>query len=367
MSIDLGGSLSSVILCTRNAETAYVGELKGGPNTSLEGPRSAAGTTIWNIGGLNTSTVFYGIIENADPSETTTGLIAGVTKSGTGTWMLAGQNTYTGPTTVSNGTLGLTNAGAVTSFQDASIALSTNIFINTGAVLDLSGLSASPPTLTIPMGGTLAGAGTVKGAVNTSLNAATLSLGIGASGSLGVTNSVTVGGPVLVSLDHPADTGAANGSLTARSLTVNFGATLIVTQGTNDLVSGDTFKIFNIATGNPIYTAANLVITLPTNAPVSGITYVWNTNQLAVNGTLVLTTGGPPPVNLQPANMVFGVSSGQLNLAWPANQTGWTLQTNSVNVGSNQLWFAYPGSSSVNSVSIPVTTNKTVFFRLYHP
>jgi autotransporter-associated beta strand protein len=346
--------------------TINIGGLRGDPGTILGSGNETAANPTYTVGWLNTTNLFAGSI--LDPT-TNTGPLAGystsITKVGTGAWYLGGTNTYTGSTTISNGTLGLTNVTGT----DSSITNSTNIFINAGAVLDLSGLKAVPPTLTLPVGGTLGGAGTVKGAVNTAANGGTLSLGIGASGSLVVTNSVTVGGPILVSLDHPAYTGATNGSLTANSLAINSGSTLIVTQGTNDLATGDTFKIFNIATGNPIFTAANLAVTLPVKAPVSGITYVWNTSQLAVNGTLILTTGGPQPptVNQTPTNMVFSVSGGKVNLSWPANQTGWTLQTNSVNVASNQFWFAYPGSTTVNSESVPISTNGSVFFRLYYP
>ena len=343
--------------------TINIGGLRGDQGTVLGSGNDTTANPNYTVGWLNTTNLFAGTI--MDPT-TNNGVLAGyattITKVGTGAWYLGGQNTYTGSTIISNGILGLTNVSGT----DASIAASTNIFINTNAVLDLSGLFAIPPTLTIPAGGTIGGAGTVKGAVNTSVFGGTLSLGIGATGSLVVTNSVTTGGPILVTLDHLISTGATSGSLTAHSLNVVAGSTLTVSQGTNDLVTGDTFKIFNIATGNPIFTAANLAVTLPAKAPVSGITYVWNTNQLAVNGTLVLTTGASS-VNLQPTNMVFSAGGGKLNLSWPANQTGWTLQSNSVNVASNQFWFAYPGSTSVSSESIPINTNGSVYFRLYHP
>ena len=42
-SFNLGGGVSQAVLCTRNPETANVGELTGGPSTALEGPRSTTG------------------------------------------------------------------------------------------------------------------------------------------------------------------------------------------------------------------------------------------------------------------------------------------------------------------------------------
>jgi len=52
-----------------------------------------------------------------------------VTKSGAGTWVLSGTNTYTGPTTVKQGTLTIANA--------RSLGDKTDVYIAEGAVLDL--------------------------------------------------------------------------------------------------------------------------------------------------------------------------------------------------------------------------------------
>jgi len=53
-----------------------------------------------------------------------------VTKSGTGTWTLSGVNSYTGPTTVSKGTLVLASA--------QSLGENTDVYISEGAMLDLN-------------------------------------------------------------------------------------------------------------------------------------------------------------------------------------------------------------------------------------
>ena len=89
-----------------------LGELTGGPGTAVEGPRNA-GTTIWSIGGLNTSTTFAGSIIDKDSTETATGLIAALTKVGTGTLTLTGTNTYSGATTISGGVLQIGSGGAL--------------------------------------------------------------------------------------------------------------------------------------------------------------------------------------------------------------------------------------------------------------
>ena len=53
-----------------------------------------------------------------------------VTKSGTGTWTLSGTNTYTGPTTVRQGTLSLASA--------RSLGAEADVYISEGATLDLT-------------------------------------------------------------------------------------------------------------------------------------------------------------------------------------------------------------------------------------
>jgi hypothetical protein len=184
-----------------------------------------------------------------------------------------------------------------------------------------------------------------------------------------------VGGPILVSLDHTYAAGATSGTLKANSLTVNSGSTLVVSQGTNDLVTGDTFTVFKIATGNPIFTSGNLAVTLPTTGPVSGVTYVWNTANLAVNGTIHLVTGGSPPappVNTEPPRMLFsGSPTTGITIGWPTN-LGWRLvyQSNSVGAGLStniNNWVTWPNSTTVTQVVIPIGTTNEVFFQLIYP
>jgi hypothetical protein len=144
----------------------------------------------------------------------------------------------------------------------------------------------------------------------------------------------------------------------------------MIDQGTNDLQTGDTFHLFNITGNSGMSTLKNLALTLPTTGPVSGVTYVWNTNNLAVNGTLVLTHGAAAvnPVNPHPTNMVVSVSSGVIHISWPADHTGWNLQSNSVSLTVASDWFTIPGSSATNQVSIPIGSGKNVLFRLeYQP
>jgi autotransporter-associated beta strand protein len=119
------------------------GSLSGGANTALYGSNNNATTSvatdIETIGALNVSSGFSGTITNAPyVSQLTTAVMlrpASVTKTGTATLLLSGNNLYAGGTTVNNGTL---QAGSVHAFSDsaAPIALTTAT-----AVLDYNGFS----------------------------------------------------------------------------------------------------------------------------------------------------------------------------------------------------------------------------------
>jgi hypothetical protein len=74
------------------------------------------------------------------------------------------------------------------------------------------------------------------------------------------------------------------------------------------------------------------------------------------------------PVATNPTNIVFSLSGTNLNLSWPADHLGWTLQTNAVSVANPNAWFAYPGSSGVTTLPIPISpSTPKVFFRLVYP
>jgi autotransporter-associated beta strand protein len=100
------------------------------------------GSKQLTVGSNNLSTVVSGQITDG-------GLFGGVggslVKIGSGTLVLSGANTYTGPTNVNGGTLEV----------DGSIAASSSVTVNTGGTLAGTGV-VDPATTTIMSGGTLA-------------------------------------------------------------------------------------------------------------------------------------------------------------------------------------------------------------------
>jgi autotransporter-associated beta strand protein/uncharacterized repeat protein (TIGR03803 family) len=92
-------------------------------------PAAISGTTTLQLNGANTgdNTIGGSLADNG------AGQLA-VTKSGTGVWVLSGANSYTGPTTVSAGTLRLNiNSGTPTIASGVSAAIAA------GAMLELAG------------------------------------------------------------------------------------------------------------------------------------------------------------------------------------------------------------------------------------
>ena len=128
-----------------NAGAFNVGALTGTSSQVLSDTTGNAVTL--SVGANNTSTTFGGSLTG----------IGGLTKVGTGTLTLTNSNTYTGNTTISNGTLALIGAGLISS---------SNIVVNYDATFDVS-LNA----LTLDGGRSLLGSGTVKGQVTVATSA----------------------------------------------------------------------------------------------------------------------------------------------------------------------------------------------------
>lgn len=125
-----------------NSAAFNVGGLSG---TSLQALSDTSGNAVTLcVGGNNTSSAFSGTLTGN----------GSLIKAGIGTLTLSGNNTFSGVTTISNGTLAVNGSG--------SLASSINIAAS-GATLDLSGLSG--PALTMASGTTLNGAGQVNGSI----------------------------------------------------------------------------------------------------------------------------------------------------------------------------------------------------------
>lgn len=237
--------------------TITIGELGGTSTATIGAGNTSQPNPTWVVGSKNTTNNFAGVIAN----DGTTSVI----KVGTGAWILTGANTYSGSTIISNGVLSLSDG-----VTDGSISSSTNISIGASAFLDVS--SRSDKTLSLVSGQTLSGTGTLLGSLVASGGVVSPGDTTSIIGTLTVTNAVTLNGTTWIKIKH----GSTPNSDMLVAPTIDLGnSTLVVTNiGTTALHVGDTFTLFNGTLANSFAT-----VILPNY-------YTWNTNLLAVNGTI---------------------------------------------------------------------------------
>jgi len=239
-----------------------------------------------------------------------------VTKQAAGKLTLTGAHTYTGATTVNGGTL-LVNGV----------------------------IGASPVTVT---SGTLGGNGVIQGPVIIQ-SAGRLAPGV-SIGALTISNSLTLSGMTIMELNAAARTSDIVRGLT----TITYGGTLVLSNLTG-ITASNSFKLFDASTYRGVFAVLN--------PPSPGVGLAWNTNTLAIDGTLrVLSTA--------PVTITNGAAGNALTLSWPDDHTGWRLQvqTNSNLRGLGTNWFTVPTSIATNQMILSIDpTVGCVFYRMVYP
>jgi hypothetical protein len=136
-----------------------------------------------------------------------------------------------------------------------------------------------------------------------------------------------------------------------------FGGELVVTNVGAPLTGGEQFNLFDPTTASGTFT----LISLPPLDP----SLSWDTTALYSSGVIKVLGG----INLDKTNLAYQVAGTDLEISWPADKTGMTLQaqTNTINIGYSSNWFAVPGSTTTNRVFLPINpANGTVFYRLVY-
>jgi autotransporter-associated beta strand protein len=283
---------------------------------------------------------------------TTNGSNGSIITNGSASLATLTLNTPAGsPTTYTGrlmGNVALTKSGPDAFRLTGASAHTGNTLIQGGALVVNGSLGSS--VVSVTNSGALSGTGAVSGPV-TIQNGGTLAPGDFTIGRLTISNSLTLlsDGVVQMELNKATPT---NDSVFATG-TINYGGTLSVTNLSGSLAPGDAFKLFDAAAFAGNFDATNLP-SLP-----SGLGWQFT----ATNGTLSVVA----TIAVNPTNLTFSVSGGNLTLGWPSHYVGWLLQTqtNSRDVGLKLNWFDVPGSELTNSVTFPINpVDPTVFFRL---
>ena len=348
---------------------------KMGNNQLVVGSSGATGTLIVNGGQ---------VLNNAD-------LWLGEGATGSGTLFLNGglvQADVVRPnTTPVVASIAYFNGGTLQATTNSSDFLQvTSMIMSNGLVLDDGGYSVSLATAQLQAGdafnggfikkgsgtvylnsvghtytgptvvtnGVLAGIGSAPGAVIVAPNGR---IGGGDSVNLGTftaLGNITMQGGALIRINK--DT--LQNDVVASSGNIAYGGALVVSNlSTTALAPGDSFTVFSPGTHSGNFN--NIV-----GSPGTGLAYSFDpaTSKLSVVTSTIATN---------PTNITFSVSGGSLTMTWPSDHTGWTLQSNAVNIAVPGDWFDYPastGSRDVNQVTIPVSgTSSNVFFRLKYP
>ena len=226
----------------------------------------------------------------------------GLTKTSADTLVLGGLNTYTGDTLVSAGTLALTGNG--------SISGSSNVTVNSGATVDVSGRTDG--TLTLGDSQTLRGNGSITGNLIENAGAA-VSPGVSV-GALTVSGDITLHGTTFMELDASLDA-----SDVLHAAVINYGGALSLSNLAGSLASGDSFKLFDAGSYNGSF--ASIVPATP------GPGLTWDTTTLTTDGTLRIGGGGTAPPEIGGVS----VSGGDLVLNGTGGTPGgtYTLLTSS--------------------------------------
>ncbi|MBI1207738.1 MAG: DUF4347 domain-containing protein [Azospirillum sp.] len=270
---------SGATLFTEGSET--VGSLAGAGTVTLNG-----GTLT--VGGDNSSTTFSGTIGDDVDS-------ASLTKAGTGTFTLSGSSSYSGLTTVSAGTLKVTNATALGgtgsgTTVSSGATLEVGAGLTLGEALTLSGTGAGSAGALALTSGTATVSGAVTLAADATVNVAS---GAGLTLSGGITDgassfALTKAGAGTLTLTTTASTYDGGTTMSAGVVSVDGGDRL--GTGTVTLADGTTLQVTaaaTIANALTIGASSSEQATVETQAAVT-----WSGDIKGLGRTLTKTGAG---------------------------------------------------------------------------
>ncbi len=304
----------------------------------------AAGATVLTLDGSNTNAnTVSGVIANG--AATT----LGVTKSGAGSWVLSGVNTYSGPTTINLGTLSVNSSAAL---GDGS---ATNTLIFNGGTLTATQSFTSPGTRGVTLNGTgtlnitaevVTIAGVITGPGGLTKSGTGRLVLTGANDYTGVT-TLSAGVLSVSALSDgslPGNLGAATNAIT--NLVFSSSSTLRYTGATASTNRGFTINNGVAATFEVTDPAANLTLAGATAAT-----------------TGALTMQGPGTLTLSGTKSYTGrttVNGGTLAIALGAGGTNIVASTSALTLGGGTLQLTGTGSQTLAGLTTTGSTGSRI-------
>ncbi len=277
-----------------NGYNIGLGSLAGG---GTSGGNVALGGGTLTAGIDDTSTVYGGIISGT----------GGLTKIGGGTMTLSGNNSYTGTTTISGGTLRIGNSGTTGAIASGNIVNNAALIwsrITGGTNTAIAGNISGTGTLTKSGNGTLTLTGNNTYSGNTAVSAGTLQIGSnGTAGTLAGDAAVSSGATLAF---NRSDSLTHSGVISGEGSLAKSGAGTLNLTGNNTL------------TGTTTVNAGTLLI----NGTSAGAVIVGASGTLGGTGTIAGNTtiqgthspGNSPGTQTFASNLIY--SGASPNVLW---------------------------------------------------
>ena len=287
-------------------------------------------------------------------------------KTGSGTETLAGANTYTGNTTITNGTLAIGSGG--------SISNTPNIIVGSGATFDVSGTS-----FTLGAGQNLKGTGAVAGPMTTAAGSAIYPATSGTAGTLTFNSDLNQGAGGVDYFDLNTSYSTGNDQITvAGTLYLSSSDTIHINalHGAAALDTNSDYVLFANANGPNISTPPALV--WDGTPPANYQNFTLAQSQSGNNVVLHYTSTQPPAVTASayPATLTrnelttitvtatpgagASLTSVTVNLtALGGSPTASLVQSNTSNIYTNTFAVAPTTGASTNSLTVAATDNSS--------
>ena len=320
-----------------------LGQLRIEGTATWAGPITLAGEITGDadgtVGGSSGTPVISGAIGE-------TGGARSLSKIGSGTLTLSGQNTYTGPTTVRAGTLLVNTPG--------SLAAASAVRVEGGG--SLGGTGVVNGAVTVATGGTLRGPLAIAGPVVVEAGG-TLDASDPAVASPAITGTLSLAGTLRLSVSRTRVPAASAFSIPG---TFNrTGGTLEVVNVGPDLVAGDSFTV-SIGAGGVVGSFAGFRL------PALAYGLTWDTSQFASTGVLAVIphvgfpvstiTLNPTTVHQQIHGMGANFCLGPQGIAWNTSQFNQIFSPTGLNISFVRL---------ANSFECELDEPQ-IFWRLWH-